>query len=248
VVGVGARGAPRERILLNPCGVDLAGFPPGDAAGAPPHFLAAGRFVGKKGPVYTLLAFRRLLERAPEARLTMLGEGEMRSACEQLAAALGLAARVDFPGAYAHGELAARLRRSRAFVQHSLRQPDGDSEGTPVALLEAAASGVPAVSTRHAGIPQAVVDGEGGLLCDEGDVEAMADAMVQLALDPGLAGAMGRRAREHVAARYAIDLRLGRLGELLARVARGDSPVVNDSAAADETVGEQPAPLAAGRQ
>jgi len=243
-----ALGAPPRRILLNPCGVDLADFPPGDAGATEPHFLAAGRFVGKKGPVFTLLAFRRLLERAPAARLTMLGEGEMRTACVQLAAALGIAGRVDFPGAYAHGELAARLRRSRAFVQHSLRQPDGDSEGTPVALLEAAASGVPAVSTRHAGIPQAVVDGETGLLCDEGDVEAMADAMAQLALDPGLAGAMGRRAREHAAAHFAIELRLGRLAALLARVARGESPVVDDAAAAGEAVGEQPVPLTAGRK
>jgi glycosyltransferase involved in cell wall biosynthesis len=92
----------------------------------------------------------------------------------------------------------AFLQRGLAFVQHSVRAPSGDSEGTPVAILEAAASGLPVVSTRHAGIPEAVLDEVSGLLVEEGNVSAMADAMCRLLDTPGLAVRMGEAGRKHM--------------------------------------------------
>jgi glycosyltransferase involved in cell wall biosynthesis len=80
----------------------------------------------------------------------------------------------------------------------------GDREGTPVAILEAAASGLPVIATRHAGIPEAVIHGETGLLVDELDIEAMAEHIAVLATDAGLAGALGRRARQHIRVNYSM--------------------------------------------
>ena len=77
-------------------------------------------------------------------------------------------------------EVAGLMRSSRAFVQHSVVTANGDSEGTPLAVLEAMASGLPVVATRHAGIADVVAHGERGLLSAEGDVETMAAHLLRL--------------------------------------------------------------------
>ena len=79
-----------------------------------------------------------------------------------------------------------------------------DNEGTPVALIEAAAAGRPAVATAVGGVPDVVIPGT-GVLVPAGDVTALADGVAQLAGDPELRAAMGARAREHVTARFSID-------------------------------------------
>ena len=100
-------------------------------------------------------------------------------------------------------------------MQHSVRASDGDSEGTPVAVLEAGAAGLPVVATRHAGIMDVVVDGETGLLVDEGDVDGMARCMVQLAREPDVAARLGEKARNHIVAEFSMDDRLGRLWNVI---------------------------------
>ena len=80
------------------------------------------------------------------------------------------------------------------FVQHSITDSHtGDQEGLPVAVLEAMASGLPVVATRHAGIPEAVVEGETGYLVEEGDIGAMAGHIARLAEDHTLRSKMARR-------------------------------------------------------
>ena len=110
------------------------------------------------------------------------------------------------------------MRHVRAFVQHSLVASDGDSEGNPVAVMEAQLSGLPVIATRHAGIPEVVVDGVTGVLVAEGDVEAMANAMLTLLEEPMLAQQFGqagqKRAREH----FTVEHHLRDVTELLLRV------------------------------
>jgi glycosyltransferase involved in cell wall biosynthesis len=86
------------------------------------------------------------------------------------------------------------LRECGVFVQHSLTDPaTGDEEGLPASIQEAMAHALPVISTRHAGIPEAVVAGETGLLIDEGDVDGMAEAMLAIAPMAVALGAAGRR-------------------------------------------------------
>jgi glycosyltransferase involved in cell wall biosynthesis len=206
-----ALGAPSERLHYVPCGVDANLFAPGDPAAAPAHFVAVGRFVEKKGPHLTLLAFARLHAARPDASLTMVGDGPLLALCRQLARGLGLGEAVRFLGPRPHAEVAALMGAARAFVQHSLTASDGDSEGTPVSVIEAGAAGLPVIATRHGGIVDVVVEGETGLLADEGDVAAMAAHMLALAADPALAGRLGRGAAERAAACYSQEKLLGRL-------------------------------------
>jgi colanic acid/amylovoran biosynthesis glycosyltransferase len=206
-----ALGAPREKLHYSPYGIDCFFFKQTQPAQQPPHFLAVGRFVDKKAPHLTLLAFNQVVRVVPEARLTMYGDGALWEACKQLTRALKIADKVNFPGPCPHIELAAVMQNTRAFVQHSLKATYGDSEGTPVAVLEAGASGLPVVATRHGGIKDTVIHGETGFLVDEGDLDGMAAYMLKLAQEPELAGAMGRRARKHISANFSMEQSITKL-------------------------------------
>lgn len=210
-----ALGAPGGRLFYNVYGVDTGLFTPAAPGDNPPLFAAVGRFVDKKAPHLTILAFAEVLRACPEARLVMLGDGPLREACRTLVRALGLERAVELPGDRPPGEVAALLGRARAFVQHSLTPESGDREGTPNAVLEAGASGLPVVSTRHAGIPDVVLEGETGLLGDEGDVQTFAAHMLRLAREPQTAARLGRTARAHVQARYGMAERIAALARIL---------------------------------
>jgi len=212
-------GAPAEKIRLNSYGADCDLFTPTDAAANPPLFAGVGRFVAKKAPHLTLLAFRRVLDACPEARMKLIGDGPLLSVCRDIVDGAGMADAVELIGAVPHAAVAQAMQGARAFVQHSVQAADGDCEGSPVAVMEAGAAGLPVVATRHAGIPETVVDGTTGLLVDEYDVPEMAAHMVELARDPALAGRMGRAGRERICTQFSMANSIGRLTEILAEAA-----------------------------
>jgi glycosyltransferase involved in cell wall biosynthesis len=129
--------------------------------------------------------------------------------------ALRLSGAVELSGPRPHAEIANAMRGARAFVQHSIRTRNGDSEGTPVAVLEAGASGLPLVATRHAGIQDAVSDGATGLLVDEGDIDGMAERMLRLAKDADLAARLGRAAREKICAEFSMEKSINNLWRII---------------------------------
>jgi len=210
-------GAPPDRLEVNSCGVDPAFFPQASPASTDPHFLAIGRFVSKKGPLHTIRAFSLVHQAVPDARLTMIGTGPLLADSQVLAAELGLSDEITFLGACTHGTVQAQLQRARAMVQHSLCCPSGDQEGTPVSLIEAQMAGVPVVSTKHAGIPAVVLDGETGFLVAEGDVRAMADAMIRLACDPEAAARMGVAGRTHALEHHTLDRHIASLAATISK-------------------------------
>lgn len=216
-------GADPSRTLLAPYGVavDLPAL--AQPAKAPPHFVAVGRFVEKKAPQLTLQAFAAVHRALPEARLVMIGDGPLLAGCRQWTADNGLADAVTFAGVCSREEVSRRMAAARAFVQHSMVAANGDSEGLPLAVLEAGAHGLPVVSTRHAGIPDAVREGVDGFLVAEKDVAAMAESMLRLAQDGELAARLGTSFRERVVAHYSRQGSLVRLAEILRAAAENRS-------------------------
>ncbi len=208
-------GAPAERTHHTVYGVDLERFTGAKPAQAPPNLLAIGRFVEKKAPHLTILAFSKVLERLPEARLTMVGDGRLWEACDSMVRALGLGDRIHLAGHSPHDGILPYLRTSRAFVQHSVTAHNGDSEGTPVAILEAMASGLPVIATRHAGIPDVVEHGVHGLLCDELDITTMAASMERLLSDPMLAATMGAQAASYARRTFPMEQQIAALHTVL---------------------------------
>ncbi|QPN60702.1 glycosyltransferase [Synechococcus sp. CBW1002] len=216
-------------VLISPSGADPARFAGADPAAAPPRFLAVGRFVAKKGPLLSLEAFARASAGHPDWRLEMVGEGPLLARARQRASDLGLDDRVIFAGLLPPPAIAERLRGARAFLQHSLTAPDGDQEGSPVAVLEAQLSGLPVVATRHAGIPEVVQHGVTGLLVEEGDVAAMAEAIRRLGEDPALAGRLGAAGRRRCQEHFTVQHHLQALQGLIEQVAATPAPLPGDS-------------------
>lgn len=171
-----------------------------------PTFFGVGRFVDKKAPYLTLLAFAEVVKDFPRAQLILGGDGPLLETTKNIADHLGLQDSVTLPGILSREEVARQMSQCTAYVQHSiipkLGSSRGDSEGTPVAILEALVSGVPVISTRHAGIPEVVEDGKTGIIVDERDIPGMAAAMKRLATDPNLADKMGKTAKDESANKY----------------------------------------------
>ena len=181
-------GAPLEKIYNASCGVDTDAFARLDISNTLPHFLAVGRFVEKKSPQSVVKAFKLVVDEVPDAKLWMVGDGPLFDETRALIDQLSLKDHIILTGVLKPTDIKGLMKGMRGFVQHSVVAANGDSEGTPVTILEASSSGLPVVSTRHAGIKEAVVDGFTGFLTDEYDVAGMAANIVKLAKSPQLAG------------------------------------------------------------
>ncbi|AEV82948.1 glycosyl transferase family 1 [Actinoplanes sp. SE50] len=157
-----------------------------------------GRFVAKKGVDDLLTALSMLDE--PRPRVLLIGDGELLPAMRDRARE----SRVDvtFAGSLPPDEVRRHLLESRLLACPSKTAPDGDTEGLPTTILEAAALGLPVVATRHSGIPEAVVDGETGLLSPEGDPAALAASLRRLLADEELRQRLGEQGRKHVTAHF----------------------------------------------
>jgi glycosyltransferase involved in cell wall biosynthesis len=167
--------------------------------------LAIGRFVDKKAPYYTILAFKQVVEKHPEAQLIMAGQGVLWPTCKNLVRYLDLDTNIQLVGVVTPEEVAHFMEESYCFVQHSITAEDGDQEGTPLAVLEAALSGIPVVATYHAGIPDVIEHERTGLLCQEHDVDAMAENLIRIFDDVDFAKQLGKVARETHSIKFSLD-------------------------------------------
>ncbi|MDO6585927.1 glycosyltransferase [Salipiger sp. 1_MG-2023] len=184
-----------------PSGVDVRRFVPGEKR--PGSVLGIGRFVEKKHPLLTIRAFAEASKNHPHAHLTLIGDGELYEPARALVAELGLGDKVSLPGALPHDAVRAHLERAQIYAQHSVTARNGNTEGLPTSIQEAMAAGCIIVSTRHAGIPEAVSEGETGFLVPEHDAPGYTAALAQaLALAPEQRAAMAQAARDTAVARY----------------------------------------------
>ncbi|MFV0170783.1 glycosyltransferase [Empedobacter falsenii] len=144
------------------------------------NIVAMGRFTEKKSPENTIRAFKILHEKYPAYKLIFVGDGELLGLCKDLVKELDIKDSVVFPGWVSQEKQCEIFKDCLMFVQHLVIAKDGDSEGTPVVIIEAMASGLPIVSTFHGGIPEVVIDGFNGYLVKEHDYTEMASKMICL--------------------------------------------------------------------
>jgi glycosyltransferase involved in cell wall biosynthesis len=173
--------------------------------------ISVGRLTAKKSPILNIRAFNEVLRVFPEAQFWIVGEGELRREAEDLIKSLGIERNVKFWGYQTPYQIIELLHKADVFIQHSITDPRGDTEGTPNTILEASCVGLPVVSTFHAGIKQAVEHERTGFLVAEGDYLKMAEYMIYLLQNPQKAEEMGKKGREKIIKEYNLTLQIEKL-------------------------------------
>ena len=203
-----------DQIALIPYGVRSAESLTSTAiegSGQKLRVLSVGRLVAKKDILTCIRAFAQAHAQVPRLHYEVIGDGPLRVEAQHLIHTLGLEGSIELRGALPHGEVLLAMQRASLFLHHAVTAPDGDEEGWPIVVAEAAAHGLPVVATQHAGIPTQVIHGTTGLLCAEHDVDATVKALVRLAEEADLRKAMGRAARRHVRERFDRTMQLDAL-------------------------------------
>jgi glycosyltransferase involved in cell wall biosynthesis len=207
-------GFPPDRVVMHHNGVDVDAFTPGAHEADALTILSVVGVSLKKGMEYLIKAFARIAGEVPEARLAIAGDGPLRPSLERLTSDCGLRARVAFRGSLSHRAVAAAMQNASIFCQPSVTAADGDSEGMPTTVLEAASTARPLVGTRHSGIPEVIVDGTTGFLVPERDVAALADRLLSLLKNAELRNRMGQAGRRRVEEHFDLRKQSKRLEEI----------------------------------
>lgn len=187
--------------------------------------LMVGRLVDKKSPHSSLRAFAACLQKHPDLRLTIIGDGPLLESCRVLAVELNIDHALDWRGACSAEVVRQAMVDHCVFLQHSVTPTGGDQEGWPVAIAEAASHGMVVVSTRHASIPEQILDGETGLLTDEHDWKGMAAHLDRLARSEQLRRQLGNAAYEHLL-NFDVVSQVGKLQDVLLSVANHNTAAV----------------------
>jgi colanic acid/amylovoran biosynthesis glycosyltransferase len=202
-------GYPAERTIVHSIGVDVERFQPPPATKREKLVLFVARLVEKKGCGTLIDAMAEVLRHDPAAELVIIGDGPLRLDYERRAAGLGV--RCRFLGTQPADVVRDWMGRAAVFCVPSEVAASGDAEGFGMVFIEAQAMGLPVVSTLSGGIPEAVKNGETGLLVAERDARALAEAILQLIQDNNLWRRYSAAGRQHVVNHFNLDQQTNRL-------------------------------------
>jgi colanic acid/amylovoran biosynthesis glycosyltransferase len=203
-------GADRSSLRVIPCGVPLDQTDASDEV-RPGCMLFVGRFVEKKGPHEAVLIFRKIVAKRPNATLIMIGDGHLRQSCELLTKKLGVENAVRFLGTVSREAVFFHMKHAKVLINHSITAPDGDREGSPVCLMEAASRALPCVATDSGGIRDVVIDGATGFLVPERDYDEAASKAIELLDNPQIWRAVSARARLHALNNFSLANHIGQV-------------------------------------
>jgi phosphatidylinositol alpha-1,6-mannosyltransferase len=215
---IAALGIPRERITVLYPGVEPA---PDEEApddvrrqlglGDGPLLMTLARLVPRKGQDTVIRAMPAILTRLPDARYLIVGTGPDEARLRQLAEECGVVHAVVFAGSVPHDRVSSYYVACDVVIHPNRRMPDGDVEGFGIVFLEANVFGKPVIGGNSGGVPDAVVDGETGLLVEPDNVQAVADAAVRLLVDRDLARRLGEQGQERARTEFSWETAVARL-------------------------------------
>jgi phosphatidylinositol alpha-1,6-mannosyltransferase len=181
-----------------------------------PVVVCVSRLVPRKGQDALLHAWPRVLKDVPDAALLLVGGGPYRATLEKLADSLGVADSVVFTGSVPWEDLPAHFDAGDVFAMPCRTRRRGlDVEGLGIVYLEASATGLPVVAGDSGGAPDAVLDGETGVVVNGRSVAAVARALADLLGDPERARKLGEQGRAWVEREWRWELQSSRLDALL---------------------------------
>src|SRR6478736_5213059 len=200
-------------------GIDLDRFPvPRSGNGNHvPRIVSVGRLVAFKGFDDLIDACAKLAHRRMEFVCDIIGDGPLRETLQAKIEQLDLSSRVNLLGSLSQGAVLEKLQAADIFALASTTDAQGATDVFPTVILEAMASARPVVSTRLAGIPELVVNGQTGMLVPPGDSTALAHALEQLLRDPELPLRFGHAGRARIEQQFRIEQTVVPLIEMLER-------------------------------
>jgi colanic acid/amylovoran biosynthesis glycosyltransferase len=204
-------GCPPEKLRINRTGIPLNEFPFVDrqpASDGKWRVVQACRLIPKKGVATSLRAFAIFKKDNPKAEFFIAGKGPLQPELEMLADGLGILRDVHFVGFLSQRKLLELYASSHVFLHPSEISANQDQEGVPNSVLEAMATGLPVIATRHGGIPEAVEHERTGFLVAEEDHVGLAKAMQLITRSPSLLMQMGARAHATVVERFEQDTQI----------------------------------------
>jgi glycosyltransferase involved in cell wall biosynthesis len=187
-------GCPSEKIHLIANGVDEEQFKPNPSETGL-SLLWYGRFVEEKGLDTLIEAAPKILQQAPELRITLAGDGPTQKRIQRKVKSLNLSC-FDFPGIIKHNQLPKLLDESMLFVLPSLQ------EGMPFSLLEAMVSGKPVVASDIDGVRDIITNDINGVLVPKSNPDALSNAIIDLLNNPEKRRRLGEEARRTIESKY----------------------------------------------
>jgi phosphatidylinositol alpha-1,6-mannosyltransferase len=178
--------------------------------------VSVGRLVHRKGQDVLIEAMPAIIKEVPEAHILMIGEGPYRSYLENRVKVLGLQERVTFIGRVQYADLPKFICAGNLFVMPSRSRLAGlEVEGLGIVYLEASACGLPVIAGNSGGAPDAVLQGETGLVVDGTSKAEVAAAVIELLQDADRSKAMGIRGRQWIIQEWRWEIWSARFAELL---------------------------------
>ncbi|HMF46916.1 MAG TPA: glycosyltransferase family 4 protein [Candidatus Udaeobacter sp.] len=197
-------------------GIDLERFQAPRSVNNPvPRIVSVGRLVALKGFDDLIDACAELARREIDFVCDIIGDGPLRETLQAKIERLDLSSRVNLLGSLSQGAVLEKLQAADIFALASTTDAQGATDVFPTVILEAMASARPVVSTRLAGIPELVVDGQSGMLAPSRDSNALAHALEQLLREPELRLRFGRAGRARIEQHFQIEQTVARLMEML---------------------------------
>src|SRR5882757_1903952 len=199
-------------------GIDLERFPaPRSANNHVPRIVSVGRLVPFKGFDDLIDACAELARRQIDFVCDIVGDGPLRETLQAKIEQLDLSSRVKLLGSLSQAAVLEKLQAADIFALASTTDAQGATDVFPTVILEAMASARPVVSTRLAGIPELVVEGQTGMLAPPGDPTTLAHALEQLLRDPELRLRFGHSGRARIEQDFRIEKTVAPLMEMLER-------------------------------
>ncbi|MCK6617535.1 MAG: glycosyltransferase [Cyclobacteriaceae bacterium] len=195
-----ALGCDEKKISIHHLGIDAGAIvfkPRHRKPGEPVRFMISCSLLEKKGVGIAIRALAGL-KNNHAFTLDLVGDGPLRVSLQQLAAQLGVADRLTWHGYRPYSFVIEKMYQCDVLIQASITTPDNRKEGTPVAIMDAMATGMAVVATRHSDIPEIVEDGVTGLLAEENDVVSLQACFQKIIDYPEMIEKFGSRGREKV--------------------------------------------------
>ncbi len=202
------------------CGVDLSEMKYSRKGRHAHDILTVGRLDEIKGFKYLIEACSLLKSEKVNFTCHIVGEGPLKEELLTLRNQLNLQDHVEFLGVLKQEEIKKLLKQATLFVLPSVKTSTGNMDGIPVALMEAMATGLPAISTTVSGIPELIEDGVSGSLCEPKNAKDLAKKITLLLGDTERQNKFSKEARSKVENQFSAELEAEKLMQLFIKGAK----------------------------